>query len=146
MGPTQIPEQYLTLIEAGLAVRGGEWFRYEFDTDFFNLALVGEANPRAERALDVYITTTLLKGHYTGEMKASLHRGIKGFSESEESWMIRVWVEARKRLGTNNADLEATSKFGGAQHVASDSFGGLVDIQRRDARPRTPGRTNADAF
>ncbi|KAK7941455.1 uncharacterized protein PG986_013842 [Apiospora aurea] len=106
MGPTQNPEQYLTLIEAGLDVRGGEWFRYEFDTDFFNLALVGGRNPRAERAMDVYITTTLPRGHYTGEMRASVHRGTMGVSDSEESWIIRIWVEARNRLGTNNLDLE----------------------------------------
>ncbi|KAK8054967.1 hypothetical protein PG993_000194 [Apiospora rasikravindrae] len=53
MGPTRSAEQYSTLLKVGLAVREAEWFRYEFDTDFFDLALVDEHNDRAARTMDV---------------------------------------------------------------------------------------------
>lgn len=105
LGPTERTEQYATLIEVGLAVRDGEWLQYEFDVDFFNMALVGEQHCRAERAMDVWVTTTLLRGHYRGAMRASRHRGVRGFTEQEQLWMMRIWIDSRKGLGTESLDL-----------------------------------------
>ncbi|KAK7968818.1 hypothetical protein PG988_007891 [Apiospora saccharicola] len=79
--PTPISQQYKTLLEVGLAVREAEWFRYEFDTEFFNMSLVDEQNDRAARIMDTWTTTTLLRGFYSGEIQISSHKGIREFAE-----------------------------------------------------------------
>ncbi|KAK8140027.1 hypothetical protein PG984_000093 [Apiospora sp. TS-2023a] len=90
-----------------MAVRDGEWFQYDFDTDFFSLDLVlSGQNRQAERAMDVWVTATQLRGHKNGETVVTVHRGIGRHPEYEESWLMRKWVEVRKRLGTDSLDLE----------------------------------------
>lgn len=120
-------DQSSTLLEAGLAVRDGDWFRYDFDADLLKLALSTGRKDLTDRILDVWAATTLLRGYHARKIQISFSTLLCGFharqlqipSTAEPArddghawiWPMEIWTKVQRRLGTHCIDFEGSTRM-----------------------------------